>query len=143
MSRKPFSIPLRVATLSSFVALLEVCPIAELAALHAAVLTAFDTFRAPLSEADMARRRLAPLTDRQLQYLDRWGYPYVLDEFRVHLTLTGPLDPADRAKVAKVLETYLTEELREPVPVNALAVFEQTGPARPFVVIHRAAFTAS
>jgi putative phosphonate metabolism protein len=142
-SRKPFSVPFEVATLSSFIALLEARPAPELTALHAAVLAAFDAFRAPLSEADMARRRLAPLSDRQLQYLERWGYPYVLDEFRVHLTLTGSLGAAERDRVATALDAYLAEELREPVPIDALTVFEQPRPDSPFVVLHRAAFTAS
>ena len=34
------------------------------------------------------------LTDRQEALLTQWGYPYVMEEFRFHITLTGALDPA-------------------------------------------------
>lgn len=52
-----------------------------------------DPFRAPTGAAELARRRKAGLTDRQDDYLVRWGYPYVMEEFRFHLTLTGRLEP--------------------------------------------------
>lgn len=48
-----------------------------------------DRFRAPASDAELARRRKARLSDRQDALLNRWGYPYVMEEFRFHMTLTG------------------------------------------------------
>jgi Protein of unknown function (DUF1045). len=42
---------------------------------------AFDPFRAPLSPEDRARRNPGKLTPRQRDYLDRWGYPYVFENF--------------------------------------------------------------
>jgi hypothetical protein len=83
---------LRVEGLSGFLALR---PIGENEALHdvaARCVTALDRFRAPASADELARRRAAGLTERQEGNLIRWGYPYVLDDFRFHFTLTGKLD---------------------------------------------------
>lgn len=83
---------LQVEGLSGFLALR---PLGETEALHdvaARCVTALDRFRAPASADELARRRAAGLTDRQEDNLIRWGYPYVLDDFRFHFTLTGKLD---------------------------------------------------
>ncbi len=40
---------------------------------------------------ELQRRRAANLTPRQEFLLMHWGYPYVLDEFRFHMTLTRRL----------------------------------------------------
>ena len=52
---------------------------------------AFNAYRAPLSAADRERRIKAKLSPRQIELMDQWGYPYVLDEYRFHMTLTGAL----------------------------------------------------
>jgi hypothetical protein len=46
-------------------------------------------FRAPATQAELARRRQAGLSPRQEALLMQWGYPYVMEEFRFHLTLSG------------------------------------------------------
>ena len=56
---------------------------------------ALDGFRAPATDAERARRRTSGLTPRQEALLADWGYPYVMEEFRFHMTLTGRL-PKDR-----------------------------------------------
>ena len=50
-------------------------------------------FARPPGAAELERRRKAGLSAAQEKMLLRWGYPYVLDEFRFHLTLTGRLQP--------------------------------------------------
>ncbi len=46
-------------------------------------------------KAEIARRKRAPLSARQLAYLHRYGYPYVREEFRFHMTLSSALaEPA-------------------------------------------------
>ena len=49
-----------------------------------------------LAEADKARRLKSPLTPAQHAYLEAYGYPYVGDAFRFHMTLTGSL-PAEHS----------------------------------------------
>jgi len=53
----------------------------------------FERFRAPLSPADIERRNPARLSAPQRDYLQHYGYPFVLDEFRFHMTLSSPVAP--------------------------------------------------
>ena len=84
---------LSVKRLDGFLALM---PARNPRSLAAAVVEGLDGFRAPLGDADLARRRASGLTPAQDALLERWGYPYVMDEFRMHLTLTGR-DPHEDA----------------------------------------------
>jgi hypothetical protein len=54
----------------------------------------------PLTEEELTRRRKAELTPEQDKLLVDWGYPWVLDEFNFHFSLTGSLDSVD-AKTEK------------------------------------------
>ena len=68
------------------------CPAAPLPALNRLaddVVKAFDRFRAPLSEAEIERRNPDALSAEEFRNLCQWGYPYVFDAFRFHMTLTG------------------------------------------------------
>ncbi len=61
-----------------------------------------DPLRAPLTDAERGKREAARLTPLQRYYLDVWGYPYVLNEFRTHFTLTNALvDPAPAEKALR------------------------------------------
>lgn len=57
---------------------------------------------AKTGEDDRERCGSGRLTPRQAYYLDAWGYPYVLDEFDPHFTLTNAIADADR--VARLLD---------------------------------------
>lgn len=118
---------LRVAEIGRFIALVPSQPSADLLTLAATVVDRLDHLRAPLSQADRARRLRSPLTPRQVAYLDRYGYPYVLDEFRFHMTLTGPIDDAaERARIREALAAaYATAVTAGPVVIDALALFRQ------------------
>ena len=84
--RSRFVLPgLHVSAIGSFLALVPNQPDVRIDALAADCVTAFEPFRAPLSPADRQRRLKAPLTLRQTELLETWGYPYVLDEFRFHM----------------------------------------------------------
>ncbi len=80
-----------VAVVEGFIAIVPSGNEPAVDRLAAACVTAFDRFRAPLNAHDRARRLAAALSDRQAQNLERWGYPYVFEDFRLHLTLTGRL----------------------------------------------------
>lgn len=79
---------LEVARLGSFVALVpeETKGIGVVAD---ALVEGMEPIRAPLSDRELAKRRAGGLTGRQEHLLAQWGYPYVFDEFRPHLTLSG------------------------------------------------------
>lgn len=137
--RAAFVVALKVAALSRFVALVPAGEAAELAALAGDCVTAFERFRAPLSDADRARRLASPLSPRQIAHLDRWGYPYVFDDFRFHMTLTGRL-PDDRAGAIRAALAERFAALDSFFVCNGLVVFRQTARAERFTVLARFPF---
>lgn len=74
----------------------------------------FDVFRAELTPDDRARRNPARLTPRQIHHLGRWGYPYVFEDFRFHMTLTARLPEERKTKVlGRLQERYAALALHE------------------------------
>ena len=104
----------------------------------------FDRYRAPLSAEDRARRELGQLlSEPEREHLERWGYPYVLDRFRFHMTLTGPLERAGaRTRSRPSCRRPWRSHLAEPVPIDQLALFTQTHRVAPFRVVARFPFGA-
>lgn len=80
---------LELTTLGRFLALTLRGDTADVQRVAGACVQGLDAFRAPAPEAELARRRKAGLSPRQETLLEEWGYPYVMDEFRFHLTLSG------------------------------------------------------
>lgn len=128
---------LRVALLSRFIALVPVAPTPAISALAADVLTAFDAFRAPPSTADRERRIAAGLSARQLALLDRWGYPYVHEEFRFHMTLAGPLPAADCEHWLAAYQTAFAPLAQHALVVDAVSLLCQEAPASHFRLVER------
>ena len=129
------SIPdLRVKRLGRFVAIVPTAPSEDLAALAASTVEALDHFRAPPSDAELARRRKAGLSDRQEAMLRQWGYPYVMEEFRFHLTLSGHSDHAEM--VAEVLGSHFAPVIPKPFVIESLAMMGEASDGR-FHLLHR------
>jgi putative phosphonate metabolism protein len=138
-TRRAFAVPAMVlAELSGFLALVPATRSIELQDLADHCVVEFDGFRRPAGAAELARRRAAGLTPRQEELLMRWGYPYVLEEWRFHLTLTGRIaDAAERAAVAAILRQRFAGFIDRPLAVADLCVFRQPAPDRPFTVMAR------
>lgn len=135
-------IPLVVSAISSFIAVIPAAPSVELAALAQTCVEAFDAFRAPLTDRDRARRRPDRLTKRQLAYLDRWGYPYVADEFRFHMTLTGSLPRERHETIMALLGGLFAGITATPRPIDRIALFYQPDAASRFRIIAERELTA-
>ncbi len=126
---------LRVSAIGTFVALVPAVQDDALSALAADVVTAFDPFRAPLSAEERARRRPDSLPPRERSYLERYGYPYVLDAFRFHMTLSGPL-PAGRIDATRAaIEAGVARAGPLPTAVGGIALCRQDGPDRRFRIL--------
>lgn len=125
---------LRVARVGKFIALVLSGSDRQIAALAATVVEKLDRFRAPPEPAELSRRRQARLTPRQEAHLVRWGYPYVLDEFQFHMTLTDAVDDADAAVLMPAAEHFFAPVIGKPVPVDALTLFVEPTPAANFIV---------
>jgi len=124
-----------VSSISGFIALIAREPSDQLQRLAADCVRAFDTFRAPLTSEDRARRKQEMLTQRQRDYLDRWGYPYVMDEFRFHMTLTGRLDTERREPVLKMLRERFAVIGVDRLAIDRLVLFRQDDAASRFKII--------
>lgn len=116
---------LRLARLGRFLALIPRAESVALAVLETRLVAMLDRFRAPLTEAEIARRKPERLSPRQRQNLDNWGYPFVMEDFQFHLTLTGDLDPGTAARAEAALTPLLAPLLSDPYPVDALSLVGQ------------------
>jgi putative phosphonate metabolism protein len=129
---------LRLENLHGFLALTPEGCEAALLDLAATVVEATNHLRAPMTEAETARRRPESLSPRQRDLLGLWGYPHVMEEFRFHLTLTDRL--ADPAPAMAALQTHFAPVLPSPFMIEDLCVFgEDVG--GDFHLIHRYALT--
>jgi putative phosphonate metabolism protein len=124
-----------VNSISGFLAVVPTEPSAELERLAADCVSAFDSFRAPLTPEDRARRNPAKLTPRQCDYLDRWGYPYVMEEFRFHMTLTGRLGSERREPLLAMLRQRFAAVGLTRLAIDGIALFRQDGAASRFRII--------
>ena len=113
---------LRIDAIGAFLALVPDGDTRPLAQLAARVVEGLDAFRAPPDAAEIARRNPDSLSERQRALLDRWGYPYVMGEFRFHVTLSGPLDPRTATEVGQALAPHLAPLLPRPFVLGALAL---------------------
>ncbi len=108
--------------------------------LPASCTTIFDAYRAPMSPQERARRIALGLNQSQIQNLDRWGNPYVLSEFRFHMTLTGRV-PARRRKAiqASLLATMHRLPVERSIAIDRLTLLKQGSPDGFFRVVGVAA----
>lgn len=123
-----------VDAISGFIAIVPAAASVSLDELAADCVRAFDRLRAPLTDADRARRNPQRLTPRQRDYLERWGYPYVMEEFRFHMTLTGRLDPARSSPLEMLRERFRGLAIGS-LSVDRIALFRQDGSDQRFRII--------
>lgn len=127
-----------LAELSDFLALVPSERCSTLQDFSDRCVAEFDAFRRPASEAELARRRGAGLSARQDELLRRWGYPYVMEQGRFHLTLTGRVtDRVERAVILDELRRRFAAFIGQPLAVRDICVFRQPAPGRPFTVLAR------
>lgn len=139
--RKPFQASrLRLARISNFLALVLCESSAAMSKLAEACVGAFDGFRAPPTPEELARRRSASLTLRQHVLLSSWGYPYVLDEWRFHMTLASGLKRSEADLLCRSLEPLAAPCCASPLRVDAVCLFEQPDANAPFRLARRFPF---
>lgn len=125
---------LRAAGLGDFVALVPDTEPVGLQALAAACVRELDSLRAPLSEADRARRRADRLDERAIELLDLYGYPHVMERFRFHLTLTGSVDPATAQTVIRAVTPEIDRlNTAAQLSLDRLCLFVERKPGDPFL----------
>jgi putative phosphonate metabolism protein len=129
-----------IENMQGFLALTPMGCEAALLELAVAVVEGTNSLRAPLTEAEIARRRPDSLTPRQRDLLALWGYPFVMEEFRFHLTLTDRLPEAEVGPVMAALSTHFAPVLPRPFVIEDLCLFGEDAQGR-FHLLHRSALT--
>lgn len=130
----PFNLSgLAVSSFSGFLALTPTSGYPELIKLHSDLVRKLDFLRPPLSQFDLKRHLDKQLSKRQEQLLRRFGYPFVLEEFKFHMTLTGTIEDKVRSSYKEKLEHILNPYLTEPVPVQEVSIYMQPDRKTPFV----------
>jgi putative phosphonate metabolism protein len=114
-----------VDSISGFIAVVPAQRSAQLERLAADCVREFDGLRAPLTPEDRVRRNPSALTPRQRDHLDRWGYPYVMEDFRFHMTLTGRLDAVRREPVLAMLRERFAVLGLQTLAIDRIAVCRQ------------------
>jgi putative phosphonate metabolism protein len=136
-----FEAAVEAATLGRFVALRPADEASEsaLRELAANALHALGALRAPQTPAELAQRLDAPLTPRQRAYVEAWGYPYVFEEFRFHMTLSDSLNDAQTC--AHLVEAWNAQmHGAGTLPVAGAALFVEPKPGAPFALWRRLPF---
>ena len=125
---------LKLDLLDGFLALVPAGQPTELTAFAAEVVRHFEPFRAPLSSDDRARRtKGGHLTDRQIDLLDQYGYPYVLEQFQMHLTLTDRLPEPERERYRAAAAAHFGDLTAAEILLDRLVLFHEPEPGAPFV----------
>lgn len=113
---------LEVSRLGRFLALTALGDDTQLRAVAGQVVRGLNGFRAPLGPEDLHRRTPANATPRQQELLQTYGYLYVEEAYRFHITLTGRLGRDDILQVQDVLSRELAPLVPRPFTVGALAL---------------------
>jgi uncharacterized protein DUF1045 len=132
--RKPVEIGVAAPRLlGGFLALMVEPQPETLTQVAAEVVAAFEPFRAPLDEAERARRYGAELSARQRELIDLYGYPYVFEEFLFHMTLTDSLAEERRAAMVAEARAWFAEALSAPLRLDRLVLFGEKDAGGAFV----------
>lgn len=134
--RSPFDIRLQVAALGDFLALCLAEPCESMDQLHRDCVCDFDLYRKPISAEDLARKRRARLTPDQDARLQHWGYPYIFEDFRFHMTLTSRIaGKVSQGPIRMALEELFAPYVDSPSRVEGIALFGQVDRDAPFNVV--------
>lgn len=127
---------LELAMLGNFAALRpqQTCP--ELDGIAAKFVRDLDPLRA-VDARDQSKWPPGKLSPREGELLEAWGYPYVLDQYRFHMTLTDALNANQAAEILLALKLAAANVTSLPLTIDAVTVVEEINPTAPFRAIAR------
>ena len=102
----------------------------DLQDLAATVVRDLDPLRAELTEREITRRNPGALTPRQQELLVQFGYPYALEEFNLHVTLTEQLADDERRIVRGVAEDFFAAKVPAPWRIDELCILAEDAQGR-------------
>jgi Protein of unknown function (DUF1045) len=137
-SQQAFSLPhLSVGTLGRFLALVLSAPSPALHDLAANCVRELDAFREPPDAVEIAKRMHPSLKMDEQQNLIAWGYPYVLDTWKFHMSLTSSLKPDNLEIFREHLAQRFSEICEQPLLCDSICLFEEPAPNDPLLLIER------
>jgi putative phosphonate metabolism protein len=128
---------LELRIIDGFLALIPHGESVPLSHLAADCVQQLDDFRMPPGEAELRKRRSVGLTSAQDALLQRWGYPYVLEEFRFHLTLTSRLTDEEAAWILPLAQSHFAPVLDRSPNIDAVTLLVESDDGEDFVVRDR------
>ena len=123
---------LKLKRIGSFLALTPIEQSPDLSQFASSCVEYFEPFRAPLSKESREMRLKAGLSDRQKVLLDLWGYPYVKEEFRMHLTLSDSLNDQVAPDVLFAAKRWFEPVLEKDQVLDRLCLYKESSTGAPF-----------
>lgn len=144
-NQTPFTLPvLQVNRIGKFIALSPQKDNRQLQSLGDGCVKAFDYFRAPPSKEELKKRQIPLLSSSQRNILNQWGYPFLMEEYRFHLTLTGKIDDENELQlIQSKIEPIIAPYLRAPQILDSISLFYQPAASMPFKIIEQFRFPSS
>lgn len=136
---KPFVLPrLQVTLLDQFLALVPERNAAQATRLEEQCVTVLNDYAEPLGPDELSRRRSAGLSAQEDALLLRWGYPYVLERFRFHCSLTGSLASASSQEISALTQAaHQHFDQLPPCLFDSLAIFVEPTRGADFVLLQQ------
>jgi len=123
-----FHLPLKLVELGNFLALVPSQPSSDLQKFADQCVRELHPFALPLSESELQRRSRAGLTTRQKELLNEWAYPFVMEQFQFHLTLSGSLHHLEhqvREDLKTAAQSWFAPLLEKGLLIDSVTWFAQ------------------
>lgn len=132
--RRPVPLgPIALKEIGGFLALMPEEQSGEVTEFARDCVVEFEPFRAPMMAREREKRVAgAHLTPRQVELLDTYGYQYVLEQFRFHMTLTDQLSEPDRTEVRVAASDWFDPFAGRDLMIDRLVIYRQNQPGMPF-----------
>ena len=135
------SLPLEIVCIGKFLALSPIASSVQLENMASDCVRAVDGFRAHRTAKELALYRQAKLTVHQDQMLENCGYPYILEEFRFHITLTGRIvDEPERDLAMAAAAKQCKDFIGKPLVINEVVICRKPSPDQAMRVVRRVPF---
>jgi hypothetical protein len=140
LTQKTFDIALGLERFRDFFALTPPVAFDQINILAEDIVRYFDDFREPLPSNEMDKRRQLGLSADEDALLRRWGYPYVLERFKFHITLTGnlkKLEPSTIDLIEREIRLTLENLKSDRYTVDSVCLFGEPHPGADFLLLER------
>lgn len=124
-----------IKNLDGFLALVPQNQSAQIGNVAGETVKFFEPLRAELNEEERRKRLAASLSPKQQEYLDKYGYPYIFDEFHLHLTLTNRLEPKIGDRLLGAASNHFAPILQSKHWLDCISIYREDSPGQPFARI--------